>query len=153
MCNSYWHKMRLYLFFNVQKLWAKMSDSVWNDLNLVIVIVHWKVKVLSDILKNTGTNSIGLHWYSLFHPGLITIRASVHFLCDTVLRSLLHVSQRENVVSSRFYYVYRYIYCCVFITLLKVRIAAVENSNIRGLSRKVNVLSQASSNLDHPCRV
>ncbi len=33
-----------------------------------------------------------------FQPGLIKIRTSVHFLCDTVLRTLLHVSpqfQRE----------------------------------------------------------
>ncbi len=34
----------------------------------------------------------------ILQPGLIKIRTSVHFLCDTVLRTLLHVSpqfQRE----------------------------------------------------------
>ncbi len=32
-------------------------------------------------------------------------------------------------------------YCCVFITFLQVRIAAVQNSNIRGPSLKMNALS------------
>ncbi len=33
-------------------------------------------------------------------------------------------------------------YCCVFITLLQKRVAVVQNSNIRGLSLKVNTLHQ-----------
>ncbi len=37
---------------------------------------------------------------------------------------------------AHFYYVDIGTYCCVFITLLKKRIAAVQNSNIRGLSLK-----------------
>ncbi len=32
-------------------------------------------------------------------------------------------------------------FCCVFIMLLQVHIAVVHNSNIRGVSLKVNVLS------------
>ncbi len=39
-----------------------------------------------------------------------------------------------------FYYIYIGTYCCVFITWLQKRIAAVQNSNIRGLSLKVNAL-------------
>ncbi len=39
------------------------------------------------------------------------------------------------------YYVDIGTYCCVFITLLEVHIAAVQNSNIRGLSLKMNALS------------
>ncbi len=40
-----------------------------------------------------------------------------------------------------FYYLYIGTYCCVFIKLLQVRIAAVHNSNICDLSLKVNALS------------
>ncbi len=39
------------------------------------------------------------------------------------------------------YYVDIGTYCCVFITLLEVHIAAVQNSNIWGLSLKMNALS------------
>ncbi len=42
--------------------------------------------------------SICLLITGIFQPGLIKIRTSVHILCDTVLRTLLHVSpqfQRE----------------------------------------------------------
>ncbi len=42
---------------------------------------------------------------------------------------------------AHFYYVDRGTYYCVFITLLQKRIAAVQNSNIRTLSLKVNALS------------
>ncbi len=42
---------------------------------------------------------------------------------------------------ARFYYVDIGTYCCVFITFLQKRIAAVQNSNIRGLSLKVNAQS------------
>ncbi len=42
---------------------------------------------------------------------------------------------------ARFYYVDIGTYCCVFIALFQVRTAAVQNSNIRGLSLKVNDLS------------
>ncbi len=41
---------------------------------------------------------------------------------------------------AHFYYVDIGTYCCVFITLLQKCIAAVQNSNIRGLSLKVNAL-------------
>ncbi len=40
-----------------------------------------------------------------------------------------------------FYYVDIGTYCCVFITLLQVRIAAVQNSYIQGPSLKINALS------------
>ncbi len=39
------------------------------------------------------------------------------------------------------YYIDIGTYCCVFITLLQKRIASFQNSNIRGLSLKVNALS------------
>ncbi len=42
---------------------------------------------------------------------------------------------------ARFYYVDIGTYCCAFIKLLQKRIAAVQNSNIWGLSLKVNALS------------
>ncbi len=42
---------------------------------------------------------------------------------------------------ARFYYVDLDTYFCVFIKLLQKRIAVVQNSNIRGLSLKVNALS------------
>ncbi len=45
-----------------------------------------------------------------------------------------------------FYYVDIGTFCCVFITLLQKRIAAVQNSNIRGLSLKVNALLFPTSN-------
>ncbi len=41
----------------------------------------------------------------------------------------------------RFYYLDIGTYCSFFITLLQVRIAAVQNENIRGRSLKVNALS------------
>ncbi len=41
---------------------------------------------------------------------------------------------------ARFYYDIG-TYCCAFIMLLQVRIAEIQNSNIRGLSLKVNALS------------
>ncbi len=47
---------------------------------------------------------------------------------------------------AHFYYVDIGTYCCVFITLLQKRIAAVQNSNIRGLSLKVNALSCPTPN-------
>ncbi len=31
VCKRDWHNMRSYLFFNVQKVWRKISDSVCND--------------------------------------------------------------------------------------------------------------------------
>ncbi len=45
-----------------------------------------------------------------------------------------------------FYYVDIGTYCCVCITLLQKRIAAVQNSNIWGLSLKVNALLFPTSN-------
>ncbi len=104
--------------------------------------------------------------YSVFslsqtQPGLIKIRTSVHFLCDTVLCTLLHVSpqfQRECPLSgakTQVKYVnpgtfllrrYRYISVC-FIMLLQKRIASVvQNSNIRVVSLKVNALSGPTPN-------
>ncbi len=47
---------------------------------------------------------------------------------------------------AHFYYVDIGTYCCVFITLLQKRIAAVQNSNIRGLSLKANALSCPTPN-------
>ncbi len=96
-----------------------------------------------------------------FQPGLLKIRTSLHFLCDTVLRILLHVSpqfQRETLLlffkekcdakiqvkylnPITFYYVDIGTYCCVFVTLLQKRIVAVQNSNIRSLSLKVAYLT------------
>ncbi len=43
-----------------------------------------------------------------------------------------------------FYYMDIGTYCRVFIMLLQKRIAAVQNSNIRGLSLKMNALSYLS---------
>ncbi len=82
------------------------------------------------------------------------------YLCALSVRhSFTHLTERLAAVSKRnvhwvalkhrlnmwtlahFYYVDIGTYCCVFITLLQVRIAAVQNSNIRGLSLKVNALS------------
>ncbi len=94
-----------------------------------------------------------------FQPGLLKIRTSLHFLCNTVLRILLHVSpqfQRETLLllfkekcgakiqvkyvnPITFYYVDIGTYCCVFVALLQKRIVAVHYSNIRGLSLKVAV--------------
>ncbi len=77
-------------------------------------------------------------------PGLIKIHTSVHFLCDTVFKEKCPLSgaktQVKYVNPGTFYYVDIGTYCCVFITLLHKRIAAVQNSNIRGLSLKVNAL-------------
>ncbi len=42
---------------------------------------------------------------------------------------------------AHFYYIHIDTYCCVFITLLQERIAAVQNSNIQGLLLKMYVLS------------
>ncbi len=47
----------------------------------------------------------------------------------------------KNVNPGTFYYVDIGTYCYVFITLLQKHISAVQNSNIRGLSLKVNALS------------
>ncbi len=47
---------------------------------------------------------------------------------------------------AHFYYIDIGTYCCVFIMLLQKRIAAVQNSNIRGLSLKVNALSCPTPN-------
>ncbi len=47
---------------------------------------------------------------------------------------------------AHFYHVDIGTYCCVFITLLQKRIVAVQNSNIRGLSLKVNALSCPTPN-------
>ncbi len=49
--------------------------------------------------------------------------------------------RRYRYILMCFYYVDIGTYWCVFITLLQKRIAAVQNSNIRGLSLKVNALS------------
>ncbi len=61
-----------------------------------------------------------------FQPGLIIIRTSVHFLCDTGLRTLLYVSphfQREIFTETQVKYVnpgtfllrrYRYILLCFY---------------------------------------
>ncbi len=78
-------------------------------------------------------------WLRLNQPGIIKIRTFVHFLCDTVLVTLKH--RLNTWTLARFYYVDIGTYCCVFITLLQKRIAAVQNSNVRGLSLKVNALS------------
>ncbi len=76
-------------------------------------------------------------------PGLIKIRNSLHFLCNTVLCTLLHVSpqiQREIETSvwvalkhrlntwtlGQFYYIDVSTYCCFFITLLQKHIVAAE---------------------------
>ncbi len=50
---------------------------------------------------------------------------------------------------AHFYYVDIGTYCCVFITLLQIRIAAVQNSNIRGLSLRVYALSCCSAKQMH----
>ncbi len=90
-----------------------------------------------------------------FQPGLIKIRTSVHFLCDNVFvpystfrRSFKDKyplsgakTQVKYVNTGIFYYVDIGTYCCVFVTLLQKHIAAVQNSNIQGLSLKVNALS------------
>ncbi len=83
-------------------------------------------------------------------PGLIKIRTSVNFLCDTGLRTLQHVSpqfQEKCPLSgakTQVKYVnpgtfllcrYRYILLCFYY------VAAVQNSIIRGLSLKTNALS------------
>ncbi len=84
-------------------------------------------------------------------PGLIKIRTSVHFFyvpyC-TFRRSFKEKcllsgakTQVQYVNPARFYYVDIGTYCCAFIMLLQVRIMAVQNSNIRGPSLKVNALS------------
>ncbi len=64
----------------------------------------------------------------------------IHFI-------LKYVKQETNVRNcnkiSQYYSFFLYfdqINCCILITLLQVRIVAVQNSNIRGLSLKVNSL-------------
>ncbi len=49
--------------------------------------------------------------------------------------------QVQYVTLARFCYVDIGMYCCVCITLLQVRIAMVHNSNIGGVSLKVNAVS------------
>ncbi len=59
-------------------------------------------------------------------------------------RNVLWVALKHRLNTwtlARFYYVDIGTYCCVFIALFQVRTAAVQNSNIRGLSLKVNALS------------
>ncbi len=51
------------------------------------------------------------------------------------------ITQVKYGTLAHFYYVDIGTYCCVFITLLQKRIAAVQNSNIRGPSLNVNALS------------
>ncbi len=69
---------------------------------------------------------------------------SFEALCDFILK---YVKQETNVRNcnniSQYYCFFLYfdqINCCICITLLQVRIAVVQNSNIRGLSLKVNSL-------------
>ncbi len=50
-------------------------------------------------------------------------------------------AQVKYMIPGTFYYVDIGTYCCVFNTLLQKRIEAVQNSNIWGLSLKVNALS------------
>ncbi len=54
--------------------------------------------------------------------------------------------RRYRYILLYFYYVDIGICCCVFITLLQVHIVAVQNSNIRDLSIKVNALSCPTPN-------
>ncbi len=56
------------------------------------------------------------------------------------------ITQVKYVNPDTFYYVDIGTYGCVFITLLQVHIAVVQNSTIRGLSIKVNALSCPTPN-------
>ncbi len=100
-------------------------------------------------IYGTSTSSNSLCKYQ---PGLIKI-------CTSVRHRFAYLTARFTAVSKRnvhwvalkhrlntwtlthFYYIDIGTNCCVFITLLQKRIAAVQNSNIRGLSLKVNALS------------
>ncbi len=67
-----------------QALYILSPQNTWN---LKHILEKWMT-----FLKIKAT------WFDIFQLGLIKIRASVHFLCDTVLRTLLHISpqfQRE----------------------------------------------------------
>ncbi len=85
----------------------------------------------------------------LSQPGLIKMRASVHFLARLFSRFTAHfqrywvaLKHRFNTWTlARFYYVHIDTYCCVFNKLLQQHIAAVQNSNIQGPLLKMYVLS------------
>ncbi len=86
----------------------------------------------TDATWSHGLNIPGCTFYrDRFYVPYCTFR---HGFKDKYPLSALNTGS----MCKHFYYVGIGTYCCVFITVLQERIAAVQNANIRGLSLNIN---------------
>ncbi len=115
--------------FYVSKSQTRCQEKI-TDLNYT-----WYENKLTWSHKNTYLCALSVrHRFTYLTARFTTVsKRNVHWV------ALKHRFNTWTLV--HFYYVYIGTYCCVFITSLQKRIAVVQNSNIRGLSLKVNALS------------
>ncbi len=105
----------------------ELQKTTWShkNLSLCALSVHHRFTYLTAHFAAVSKRHV--HWVALRHRLNTWTLARFYYVDIGMYCCVFYV----DIVT----------YCCVFIMLLQVRTAAVQNSNIRGLSLKVNTLS------------
>ncbi len=108
---------KYYNFFSsFTKVYQTLQNATWSHKNMYLCALSVWHRFTYLTARFAAVSKRNVHWVALKH-------------------------RLNTWTLARFYYVDIGTYCCVFIALFQVRAAAVQNSNIRGLSLKVNALS------------
>ncbi len=132
------------LWVQLMKIVLRLNNFVQYIFNFLVFCLNWSWNVIWSKVTKINKHNISK---------LMSKSLSKYLYALSVLRRFTYLTARFSAVSKRnvhwvvlkhrhvFYCVDIGTYCCVFITLLQIRIAAVHNSNIWGLCLKVNALS------------